>query len=399
MLTIEDWCHILPSPQSSNVGELKTAEDMENHECKDIVSCELSREEFAESLAMKPDSVFINQMFSLIDRDRNGYISFGELLYAVVLFSKGGPEDKMELLFHMYDMDKSGTLDKEEVTALVKSILEMAHSDLTSAETDQLVEKMFVTAELDKHGVLTLENFVKMLAGEQRMMWDVSLEWKGMNRCKYMKSSSHKKSLNEVSQKTGPDNWDNGHRINFSGMTHPVTAGSSKFIQLVEPVRSYIETYHQHIVCLLLFFGVNLLVFSHKFYYYAIEQEHRGFRSIGGYWVSLSRGGAAGMSFSFSFILLTMCRNLITKLRETVLNQYLPFDAHVTFHVIVAYTAFFFMFLHVFGYCLIFYEVSTQPAEFLCIFREVSLSPTFLPKFHYWLFGTLPGTYFITLSE
>ncbi|KAK2169349.1 hypothetical protein NP493_1195g00001 [Ridgeia piscesae] len=97
------------------------------------------------------------------------------------------------------------------------------------------------------------------------------------------------------------------------------------------------------------------------------------------------------MSFSFSFILLTMCRNLITKLRETVLNQYLPFDAHVTFHVIVAYTAFFFMFLHVFGYCFIFYEVSTQPAEFLCIFREVSLSPTFLPKFHYWLFGTLPG--------
>ena len=58
-------------------------------------------------------------------------------------------------------------------------MLEMAHSDLTSEETDQLVEKMFVTAELDKHGVLTLEDFVKMLAGEQSMMWDVSLEWKG----------------------------------------------------------------------------------------------------------------------------------------------------------------------------------------------------------------------------
>ena len=61
-------------------------------------------------------------------------------------------------------------------------MLEMAHSALTSEETDQLVEKMFVTAELDKHGVLTLENFVKMLAGEQRMMWDVSLEWKGTGR-------------------------------------------------------------------------------------------------------------------------------------------------------------------------------------------------------------------------
>ena len=43
MLTIVDWSHILLSLQSSNVGELKTAEDMEIYECKDIVNCELSR--------------------------------------------------------------------------------------------------------------------------------------------------------------------------------------------------------------------------------------------------------------------------------------------------------------------------------------------------------------------
>ena len=47
------------------------------------------QEEFAEALAMKPDSVFVNQMFSVIDHDRNGYLSFRELLYAVVLFLKG----------------------------------------------------------------------------------------------------------------------------------------------------------------------------------------------------------------------------------------------------------------------------------------------------------------------
>ena len=58
-------------------------------------------------------------------------------------------------------------------------MLEMAHSDLTSAETDQLVENMFVSAELDKHGVLTMEDFMKVMAGEQNMMWDVCLDWKG----------------------------------------------------------------------------------------------------------------------------------------------------------------------------------------------------------------------------
>lgn len=50
---------------------------------------ELSKEEFAEAMAIKPNSLFVEHFFSLIDSDRNGYISFREFLNAVVLFSKG----------------------------------------------------------------------------------------------------------------------------------------------------------------------------------------------------------------------------------------------------------------------------------------------------------------------
>ena len=50
---------------------------------------ELSKEEFAEAMAVNKNSDFVNQFFSLIDSDRNGYISFREFLNAVVLFSKG----------------------------------------------------------------------------------------------------------------------------------------------------------------------------------------------------------------------------------------------------------------------------------------------------------------------
>ena len=38
---------------------------------------------------MKSDSLFVEQMFSIIDHDGNGYISFRELLYAVLLFAQG----------------------------------------------------------------------------------------------------------------------------------------------------------------------------------------------------------------------------------------------------------------------------------------------------------------------
>ena len=47
------------------------------------------QEEFAEALALKPDSMFVHQMFSMIDKDNDGYISFRELMTAVLLFAKG----------------------------------------------------------------------------------------------------------------------------------------------------------------------------------------------------------------------------------------------------------------------------------------------------------------------
>ena len=75
---------------------------------------------------------------------------------------------------------------------------------------------------------------------------------------------------------------------------------------------------------------------------YAVEQEHVGFRLLAGYGLSVSRAAAAGMSFTFSLLLLTMCRNSITVLRETILNHYIPFDSYVAFHKLVAYTALFF---------------------------------------------------------
>ena len=55
--------------------------------------------------------------------------------------------------------------------------------------------------------------------------------------------------------------------------------------------------------------------------------------------IILSRGTAASISFMFSYILLTMCRNLITFLRETFLNRYIPFDAAVDFHRWIAMAA------------------------------------------------------------
>jgi hypothetical protein len=75
---------------------------------------------------------------------------------------------------------------------------------------------------------------------------------------------------------------------------------------------------------------------------YSVEREHGGLRRIAGYGVTVTRGAASAMMFTFSSLLVTMCRNLITFLRETFVGHYVPFDSNVLFHKYIAFWALFF---------------------------------------------------------
>jgi dual oxidase len=96
--------------------------------------------EFAEALAVKPDSLFAEQMFAIIDHDGNGYISFRELLNTVLLFAQGAVpyngfkyrlselvylslgtfEDKLQMMFSIYDVDRNGSLSRAGVASMIK---------------------------------------------------------------------------------------------------------------------------------------------------------------------------------------------------------------------------------------------------------------------------------------
>ena len=75
---------------------------------------------------------------------------------------------------------------------------------------------------------------------------------------------------------------------------------------------------------------------------YSVEREHAGLRRIAGYGVTVTRGAASGMMFTYSCLMVTMCRNTITYLRETFLNRFIPFDSYINMHKYIAILAGFF---------------------------------------------------------
>lgn len=72
---------------------------------------------------------------------------------------------------------------------------------------------------------------------------------------------------------------------------------------------------------------------------YGVQAEATGMPETSMVGIIIARGTAAGISFLFPYMLLTVCRNLITLCRETFLNRYIPFDAAIDFHRFMAMTA------------------------------------------------------------
>ena len=379
-----------------------------------ILECELNKEEFADVMSLKKDSMFVEQMFELIDKDGNGFISFREFLDIIVIFSKGSPEDKIKLMFEMYDVDKSGQLSREEFYKMLNSMMELVNTSMPDNELDELIESMFMSAGFENKTDLTLEDFNLLFCDYKQELsnshikasnYDVKIpEGKEAASSDGRKQSVTAQTIEVVTkayneqkrrQSQGKNAFDI-HKVDVKPLQYfPLVYQSytnKKLGRYLAIFQRYVENYRLHIFWLSIFYFACAGIFVERAYYYSIEREFAGLRRIAGYGVTVTRGAASGMMFTYSVLLITMARNFITYLRETIFNKYIPFDSYISFHKIVALTALGFTIVHCIGHGINFYHISTQTANDLtCLFREVYHRTHVLPQFTYWLFLTMTG--------
>lgn len=340
-----------------------------------VMRTSLSKNEFAEALGMKPDSLFVKQMFNCVDKDKDGRISFQEFLDTVVMFSKGKTQDKLRVIFDMCDNNGNGIIDKEELIRMLRSLVDIAKSNsLDEKQTMQLIHEMFESAGLTDRDELTYEDFKAVMKDRRGDLIAIGLDFKGAN-------------LNYLDHQSTNVARTTSFQINQLPEPKP-TWIVGKWNSLV----TYLEENRQDIVYLFVFYVATIVLFIERFYNYSFLTEHTDLRHVMGYGIAVTRGSAASLSFCYSLLLLTMCRNLITKIRETSLHQYIPLDSHVQFHKTVAMTALFFTLIHTIGHCINFYHVSTQPLDHLkCLVKEMNFESDNKPTFAFWIFGTVTG--------
>ncbi|KAL0946286.1 hypothetical protein HGRIS_012536 [Hohenbuehelia grisea] len=90
------------------------------------------------------------------------------------------------------------------------------------------------------------------------------------------------------------------------------------------------------------FFGVwillHLLVAVFGFIHYQMKDNSEGARALFGITFPIARTAALVLHVDVIFILLPVCRNFISLLRQTPLNDIIPFDENITFHKATAWS-------------------------------------------------------------
>ena len=107
-------------------------------------------------------------IFNSLDDDKNGYISFKELMSSLSVTSHGTLRGKLEWLFRVYDLDQDGEITLEEVNHMVECMQPVSNRRppvLSShrgcgAASNQEVRDMFQTVDLDSNGSWSMDEFV-----------------------------------------------------------------------------------------------------------------------------------------------------------------------------------------------------------------------------------------------
>ncbi|KAG6334889.1 hypothetical protein ID866_4198 [Astraeus odoratus] len=91
----------------------------------------------------------------------------------------------------------------------------------------------------------------------------------------------------------------------------------------------------------------HFLVIVFGFLNYSMSDDLTTARATFGVTYPIARAAALVLHTDVIFILLPVCRNLISLLRQTPLNQFIPFDKNITFHKATAWSIVVFTFIHI----------------------------------------------------
>nr|ACF05504.2 respiratory burst oxidase-like protein [Citrullus colocynthis] len=259
---------------------------------------------FGECIGMNKDSKeFAGELFRALARRRNitgDSINKAQLKEFWDQISDDSFDSRLQTFFDMVDTDADGRITEEEVEEIIS--MSASANKLSTIQKQAKEYAALIMEELDpgNAGYIMIHNLETLLLQAPNQSVRVS----------------DSRVLSQLlSQKLKPTNE-----------TNPIIRTYDKF-------QYFVEDNWQRIWVILLWLGICGGLFAYKF----IQYRHRAVFNVMGYCVSIAKGGAETLKFNMALIILPVCRNTITWLRnKTRLGVIVPFDDNLNFHKVIA---------------------------------------------------------------
>ncbi|WCJ36382.1 hypothetical protein M5689_017586 [Euphorbia peplus] len=263
----------------------------------------LHRSRFCECIGMKESKDFAGELFDALARKRNirgDSIGKPELQDFWEQISDQSFDSRLQTFFDMVDKDADGRITEEEVKEII--MLSASANKLSTIQKQAQEYAAMIMEELDpeNHGYIMIENLEMLLL-------------QGPNQSVRVGESKNLSQM--LSQKLKPTIDDNPIRRWYR---------HSKYFLLDNWQRVWV---------IALWIGIMAGLFAYKY----VQYRNKGAYKVMGACVCIAKGGAETLKFNMALILLPVCRNTITWLRnKTKLGIVVPFDDNLNFHKVIA---------------------------------------------------------------
>ncbi|XP_013785082.1 NADPH oxidase 5-like [Limulus polyphemus] len=333
---------------------------------------ELALEQFKKILQSK-NSFFAERMFRLYDTRNAGKISLDQFLTAIRNFARMSSEEKLKLLFSVYDVDGDGLIQMKDFRNVIHACMEENGLKFSEEQTEDLTMALFKDADIDGSGNISFQNFKTQLESHPGLAENFSMTI---------------------------DRW-----LIPSSQTSPQTF--LKY-QLPRKLRwRYIRNNYVSVLFLMGFLTINIALFISRYVAVSNMKDESGvllqrmlqensfsaenstketpsgmlgqhvnqtaqIRSIGSciddvdeqnlpfkhIYEVLARACGHCLNFTCMFVLLPVLRLSLTWLRTHGFSQYLPVDHGVYFHKLTAWFIIFYSIFHTIMHICNFARVS-----------------------------------------
>ncbi|KAJ4766103.1 respiratory burst oxidase-like protein [Rhynchospora pubera] len=265
----------------------------------------LDKSKFGQCIGIK-EAEFANELFDALARRRNitgDTISKAELREFWDQISDQSFDSRLQTFFDMVDKNADGRITEEEVKQII--ILSASANKLSKIQEQAEEYARLIMEELDPNGLGYIEIYnLEMLLLE------------GPSRSVQLSTTTNSKNLSQMlSQNLRPTKEPNPLR------------------RWYQATKYFIEDNWKRVWVMAAWLSICIALFTWKF----IQYRNRAVFHVMGYCVCVAKGGAETLKFNMALILLPVCRNTITWIRnKTRLGHVLPFDDNLNFHKVIA---------------------------------------------------------------